>query len=61
MFQAIHWASTDSAGAVQARVQGYFPWAQHGGGAGDWWPVSFCGGGLHEGNTTVDWYKNIDN
>ena len=61
MLQAIHWASTDSAGSLQAGVQGYLPWAQHGGGAGDWWTLSFCGSGLHEGNTTVDWYRNIDN
>ena len=51
--QAIHRASTDSAGAVQTGVQGDLSWTQHGGGARAWWPVSFCGGGLYEGDTAV--------
>ena len=52
--QAVHRASTDSAGAVQVGVQGDLPWAQHGGGAGAWWTLSFCGGGFHERNTITE-------
>ena len=51
MKQAVHRAAAAGAGALQAGVQGDLSWAQHGGGAMDWWTLSFCGGCLHEGNT----------
>ena len=53
IFQAVHWAATDSAGALQAGLQGDLPWAQHGGGARTWWALSFCGGCLHEGSVII--------
>ena len=55
IFQAVHWAATDSAGALQAGLQGDLPRAQHGRGARSRrWFLSFCGGCIYEGNVTID-------
>ena len=53
IFQAVHWAATDSAGALQAGFQGNLPWAEHGGGARTWWALSFCGSCFYEGSQII--------